>query len=516
MIDADSLPACPGCYLFRDKHGRVIYVGKAKNIKNRVKSYMHHTIEDPKTRAMLDHVERVEVIATDSETEALLLENTLIKKHQPKYNIRLKDAKTYAYIRLTDEAFPRLTIARRKTGGGKYFGPFVSAEERDYVLRFLQKTFLLRTCKKMPKKPCLRYHINLCCAPCAGHVSQEEYQKRIARAVTVLSGNVAELLSEMEATMKRLAKENEFERALELRNQIAAVSRLSERQKIQRERTYNEDVLSYRVHDGTVYLMVFNIHRGTLANKNEYVFDHGDAFLEEFLVQYYDEHPVPAELILPVPVEDAVISYLTVKRGKRVRVTVPQRGVKKELLGLARKNIDITFFGNMERVEALKDALRLTVNPAVIECFDISHLSGTSVVGSMVRFTNGIPDKSAYRRFKIKTVEGIDDCAAIAEVVRRRYSRLKREGAALPDLIIIDGGRGQLNAALEELKKLALAIPTISIAKREEELYMPGRTRPLKLPEKHRGLQYVRGIRDEAHRFALAYNRLLRRKEVIP
>ncbi len=516
MIETDTLPSCPGCYLFRDASDVIIYVGKAKDIRKRVKSYFQHTIEDPKTRAMLSHVARVEVIVTDSETEALILENTLIKTHQPKYNIRLKDAKSYAHIRLTDEDFPRLVIARRRAGGGKYFGPFVSAEERDYVLRFLQKTFLLRTCRKMPKKPCLRHHINLCSAPCIGKVTRDEYRENVERAVQVLSGETDELLAQMEKTMKRLADENEFERALSLRKQIAAVRKLSERQKMQRERTYNEDVLNYRVHDNTVYLMVFNIHRGMLVNKNEYVFDYRDDFLEEFIVRYYDEHPVPAELILPVPASDAIASYLTGKRGKRVRLTTPQRGMKRELLTLARKNIDITFFGNMEKVDALKRALRLTVSPSIIECFDISHLSGTSVVGAMVRFTNGIPDKGAYRRFRIKTVEGIDDCAAIGEVVRRRYARLTREGASLPDLIIIDGGRGQLNAALQELHNLSLSIPIISIAKREEEIYVPGRARPLRLPEKHRGLHYVREIRDEAHRFALSYNRLLRKREVIP
>jgi excinuclease ABC subunit C len=427
----------------------------------------------------------------------------------------MKDAKSHSYILLTDERFPRILIARRKNGRGKYFGPFVSAAERDYILQFLKKTFLIRSCRKLPKKECLRYHINLCEAPCIGLISEKEYNNKIENVKLILTGHIDKLIKRLKTEMKSFSDKNFFEKSLKIRNQITAIEHLNERQNVQREKKFNEDIINYEINDDKVYLMLFNIYQGTLNNKTDFVFDYISDFLEEFIVQYYSDNPVPKELIVPIKLPDSIKIFLENLKGSKVKIIKPEKGEKKQLLNLVLKNIEITFFSDIDKVETLKTRLGLQENPNVIECFDISHLSGTSTAGSMVQFRNGKPDKSNYRRFRIRSIEGIDDTAAIAEVVRRRYSRLKTEDAELPDLIIIDGGRGQLNFAIQELSKLDLKIPIISIAKQFEEIFLPGRFLPLKISKKDKALHFIQEIRDEAHRFAIKYNRLLRKKELI-
>jgi excinuclease ABC subunit C len=293
-----------------------------------------------------------------------------------------------------------------------------------------------------------------------------------------------------------------------------AIQHLHEHQNMQRQQTYDEDIINYMIRDGVVYLMLFTIYKGTLSNKNEYVFEYNDDFLEEFIVQYYSENPIPREVIVPSKLTESIISFLEQKRKKRVHVLVPKKGAKKQLLDLVKKNIEISFFADSTKVDELQKRLQLQETPLVIECFDISHLSGTSTVGSMVQFRKGKPDKSNYRRFRIRTVVGVDDVAAIAEVVRRRYTRLKQEYAEMPHLIIIDGGRGQLNSTVHELEKLDVKIPVISIAKQFEEIYLPGSSQPIRLAKKEKALLFIQEIRDEAHRFAISYNRLLRRKKL--
>jgi excinuclease ABC subunit C len=514
MFDVMNVPPNPGCYLFRDSHKTIIYIGKAKNLRKRVRSYIQKKDLDPKTRQLVRNINSVEFIITDNEVEAFLLENTLIKRHQPKYNINLKDAKTYAFIELTNEEFPRLLIARRKQGNGKYYGPFVSALERDHVLQFLNRTFALRTCKKLPKKSCLRYHLQLCDAPCIGLITKEEYGKKIRNAQLILSGKSKELLKKLDMEMNRKSQHLEYENALVLRNQKTAIQHLQEHQKMQRQRIFDEDIINYLVRDETVYLMVFNIYKGTLSRKNEFVFGFTPDFLEEFIVQYYSETPVPFEVIVPEKFSDSLVAFLMQKRKKKVRVIIPRKAAKKQLLDLVLKNIEISFFGDVSKVEELQRQLNLQEPPQVIECFDISHLSGTSMVGSMVQFRNGKPDKSNYRRFRIRTVEGINDVAAIAEVVRRRYTRLQQDHTPLPQLIIIDGGIGQLNGAVQELETIGVKIPILAIAKQFEEIYLPGNPQPLQLDKKDKALLFIREIRDEAHRFTIAYNRLLRKKEL--
>lgn len=539
MISLDTLPNLPGCYIFSDCRGTVVYVGKARDLKKRVASYFQKQDHGPRTEALIATAQDLDFIVTNSEVEALLLENTLIKKHQPRYNIKLKDSSRYAGIEITEEEFPRIRIARHSGGKGSFFGPFISARERTYVYRIVRKTFGLRTCKRLPKRACLRYHLGHCSGPCLGRISPEDYREQVDRAASALGGRTGELVAAMRRQMEEMAAKMEYEKALQIRNEISALQRLQERQQVERRRRYDQDVISFIVEGGTVYLMIFRVYHGTLEGKEDYIFAGGEGVIEEFVVQYYSGREPPEELILDRPLEGppevppevslsaasndeaahatpeaSLADYLTHIKGKRVRITIPRQGPKKQLLELARKNVEMGFFGDRRKVDALGEALHLPRRPEVIECFDISHLAGTFSVGSMVQFRGGRPDKSQYRRFKIKGVQGIDDFASIAETVRRRYSRLKEEKQEMPDLIVIDGGKGQLSSALEELNRLRLKIPIVSLAKGEEEIYAPGRQEPLPVRSNGKASLFLQEIRDEAHRFAIAYNRLLRKKAI--
>jgi excinuclease ABC subunit C len=515
MIDLMNIPNNPGCYLFKDKKSNIIYIGKAKNLKKRVKSYFQKTDLDLKTEILVDNIHSLDFIATDNEVEAIILESNLIKKHTPKYNINLKDSKRFAYIQLTADDYPRILVARRPLGKGKFFGPFVSAAARDDIVWLLKKNFQLRTCKRMPKKACLRFHINLCLAPCIKEVTKKEYQDVIRKVKMILNGKTGDLAKTLKSEMKKASQMEDFEYALRLRNQISAISWLSEKQNMQRIKRYNEDILNFVVKNDKVYLILFNVYKGILENKQEYEFDYNKNFLDEFLVQYYSENNVPRELILPKKIEDSMVDFLKTKREGAVRITLPKKGDKKRLLDLVKINVKLTFFGDFEKLEDLQKKLKLQDTPSVIECFDVSHLSGTSTVASMVQFKNAKPDKSNYRRFKIRSVEGIDDFAAIGEVVRRRYKRLKKEKQNMPDLVIIDGGLGQLNSALNEIEKLELKIPVISIAKKLEAIYTPGLSFPISLDKKSKAQKLIQEIRNEAHRFAISYQKVLRKKEMI-
>jgi excinuclease ABC subunit C len=331
----------------------------------------------------------------------------------------------------------------------------------------------------------------------------------------ILKGKTEEILKKLEEDMKSLSNSQDFEKAIKIREQINSIKYLREKQNMERQKEYNEDIINYVIKENKVYLMIFNIYKGILENKKDFEFSYNPNFFEEFLVQYYSENSIPKELILPEAIDESIIKFLEKIGGKKIVVIVPQKGEKKELLDLVLKNIKIHFFGDIERLKDLQNRLNLEEIPEVIECFDISHLSGTSSVGSMVQFRNAKPDKSNYRRFKIKTVDGIDDFKAVAEVVRRRYYRLVLEKSQLPNLIVIDGGIGQLNYAMKSLKELGIKVPIISIAKREEEIYVPNKAKPIKLDKKNKGLLLLIAIRDEAHRFAIKYNRLLRGKSML-
>ncbi|MBU0665875.1 MAG: excinuclease ABC subunit UvrC [Nanoarchaeota archaeon] len=511
----NKIPIKPGCYLFKNKKEKVIYVGKANNLKKRVSSYFQKKSLDSKTKSLVSKIEFIEFFITNNEVEALILENNLIKKYQPKYNIQLKDSKRYAYIHITKEDFSRILIVRKKIGTGEFFGPFTSAGTRDYLMHTLIKTFKLRTCKKISKKSCLRYHIKLCEAPCIKNISKKEYAKKISATKMVLKGKINDLLKILQKNMELYSKKQDFELAIELRNQIQSLIWLKEKQTMELQKKYNQDIINYKRAQGKVYLLLFNVYKGLLENKQEFEFEEQNDFFEQFISQYYSENKVPKEIILPKNISNSLKSFLEFQRKEKVLVVVPKKGDKKKLLELVLKNIEALFFGEVEKLSVLKTKLRLQETPFVIECFDVSHISGTSTVASMIQFQNGKPNKENYRRYKIRTVEGIDDFKAISEVVMRRYKRLLDEKKPLPNLIVVDGGKGQLSFALEELKNLNLKIPIISIAKKEEEIFVPGLKFSIKLEKKNKGLLFLREIRDEAHRFAISYNRLLRRKETL-
>jgi len=520
LIDLTGVPDNPGCYIFSDSEGHILYIGKAKNLKKRVKSYFQKKDHDPKTEKLVREIRSVDFLITQNEVEALILESTLIKKNNPKYNIDLKDDKSFAYIRITHEPFPRIVIARDRDrqSPGEFFGPFVSSASRDYIIATLKKTFKLRTCKKIPKKPCLRFHINQCDPPCIDKITPTEYDEKLKRIRLILKGKTSELINTMTGEMKTASENLNFEYAMELRNQVNAVKSLEEKQKMDRQKKYDEDIIHFMTRNDSVFLLLFNVYKGILENKKAFQFDNnlsGEEFFEEFLVRYYSENPIPNEIIVPADVGEPVHSFLKMKAGKAVHITIPSRGEKKQLLDLVLKNIEITFFGDMEKLKDLKTKLKMQEIPEIIECFDISHISGSAMVASMVRFRNALPDKANYRKYKIKTVEGVDDFKATAEVVRRRYTRLKNENAELPHLVLIDGGIGQLNAAVAEMKNLDINIPIISLAKRFEEIYVPGVEHPLVLNRKSKALHLLQHIRDEAHRFAITYNRLLRKSYVL-
>jgi excinuclease ABC subunit C len=513
MIDLESVPDSPGCYMYKDSTGKIIYIGKAKDLKKRVKSYFQRDV-DSKTEALLKNVSSFDFIATNNELEALILENKLIKQHQPKYNINLKDSKTYAYIEVTDETYPRLLVVRNKEGSGRFFGPFVSAEQRDYIVKLLRKVFKVRTCRKLLKRACLKYHINLCSAPCIGNISVEDYNNSIKSASKVLTGDINGLISELNKKIESCKESKDYEKAIILRDQVSALNCLLTKQNVEREKKYDEDVINYKVLGDKVYLILFNVNKGVLSSKAEYVFNYTNEFFTDFLIQYYADYPVPRELIVPEQIEHSIVEYLEKMRNSRVTVTVPKFGEKKELLDLVSKNLELTYFGSEMKLTALKEELKLPLLPTVVECFDISHLAGTLIVGAMVSFKNSKPDKSNYRRFKIKTISKADDTSAIKEVVARRYSRLLKENKPMPDLIVIDGGRGQLNAAKKALNELRIDLPIISIAKGDEEIYSLNLKSPVRLDKKGAALKYVMEVRDEAHRFAVNYNKILRSKKL--
>jgi len=513
MIDLSGLPTQSGCYLFKDHDACIIYIGKAKVLKKRVASYFQKRDHDAKTKALVRRIASVDFIVTDSELEALLLENNLIKKHQPKYNIALKDSGGYSYLCLTDEAWPRLLVVQDRTVAGTYFGPFTSGAVRDDVMQIVLRIFKLRTCHVLPTRACLRYHMDLCDAPCVQKISTDDYQQQVNAVEHVLLGRTRELIQNLKQQMQLYSAQMDFEKALKLRNQIQSLHRLQEKQHVQRNKTYNEDIIDYQQKGHTVYVMLFHIDQGMLEGKQAFEFDAMEGVFESFLAQYYQQHDVPREIILSKPMNDELHHFLELKRKGKVRVTVPQRGEKKHLLALVQKNIEWRFFGAQQKLADLQQRLDLPVCPNVIECFDISHFQGDATVASMVQFRDGVADKRNYRRYQIRRVKGINDFRSIAEVVSRRYARLIDEKQGMPNLIVIDGGAGQLSFALQSLLELGLHIPIISLAKKHEEIYMPELAEPIRLNKKTPALRLMQQIRDEAHRFAITYHRILRKKK---
>jgi excinuclease ABC subunit C len=522
---AKSAPHSPGVYQFKSADGTVLYVGKAKDLRNRLASYFSRDVLD-RTQQMLSQARTIELIITDSEAEALLLESSLIKRYFPKYNIELKDNEKFTYILITDERFPRMLLVRKSRGGrlksrGRAYGPFLAGSAHVLVASTLRKIFKLRTCKVGQGRPCLQYHLGFCMGPCAGLVSQEEYGRQVEKLKEVLSGGkkLERVMEEMEREMRAASNARQFERALELRNSIRSLSSLLERQKMESGSEANEDYVSIAEGNGRALVQVFRKIGGVIRDRKKFEFPLalGGEPLSEFLPRFYEAGGIPRRICAEREPEGraALEKYLSEKRGGQVSIVVPEKGDKKKLLELLRKNILLELSGNADpALASLQQELSLQAIPRAIECFDISNLYGTSVVGSMSQFVNARPQKSGYRRFRIRTVEGQDDFACMKEIVFRRYSHLKAEGLQMPDLVLIDGGPGQLNAALSALSELGLSIPCVSLAKEFEEVYHPDEAEPLRLPRSSPALQVLQYARDEAHRFGIAYHRLLRKKSL--
>jgi excinuclease ABC subunit C len=547
---ADRLSALstgPGVYLMKDAKGDVIYVGKAAALRNRVRSYFQASgPADPKTRDLVAHITDFDVIRTDTASEALILENELIKRHQPYYNVRLKDNKTYPYIRITNEEWPRVTYTRRIVkDGSRYYGPYTSAGSVHKTIDLLNRLFPYRPCDIVitgnAPRPCLYYHMGRCLGPCIGATSHEAYMRAVDGVALFLEGRGEELLPSMRAQMDELAENLEFERAARLRDEISAIEHVLERQKIVSGKGEDADVIAVaQSAGGDAVVQVAFIRNGKILGSEHFfmagtrVEDVPANILSSFVTQFYeDAATVPGELILQhkLPEEELLLPWLAQRRGSRVRLSVPQRGDKRRLVEMVAKsaveNLEqsrLRFLNDEQRMTAamteLADALALPRMPRRIECFDISTLQGTNMVASMVVFENGRPKKSDYRRFSIKTVDGQNDFAAMNEVVGRRFKRMASEPeteawASRPDLIIIDGGKGQLNAALDALRELEVDLPIVGLAKENEELFLPGQLHPIILDRDSQALYLVQRVRDEAHRFAVSFHRERRQKTSI-
>lgn len=528
------LPEKPGVYLMHDAEGKVIYVGKAVVLKNRVRSYFRNLAShSPKVKAMVVKIAEIETIVTSSEVEALILECNLIKKYRPRYNISLKDDKTYPYLKVTmQEDFPRLFATRRQSrDGAKYYGPYADASAMHATVKLLRSMFPLRTCCTMnPDRPCLNYHIKRCLAPCAGLVSKAEYQQMIKSVCMVLDGRTTDLERELKQRMQDAAENYAFEEAARLRDQLQAVERLNESQKAVTNNGGDMDIIGFAQDMTGICLQIFFVRKGKLIGRdNFFLQDAGDTpqeVLTAFVKQYYNEATfVPKEIVLPyLPEADeqSVIEiWLTDKAQRKVELLKPQRGVKKELLQLANDNAlkllqerlrkgSLSLKNDQQAAEELQQALGLPHSLARMDCFDISHTQGSETVASMVVFRNGSISKKDYRKYKIVSAEGKpDDFKSMQEVVYRRY----KDYEDLPDLVVIDGGKGQLSSALEVIRGLGLAeLPVVGLAKREEEIFLPHRSTSILLDRDSAALHLIQRIRDEAHRFAITFHRKLRGK----
>ena len=517
-----TLPNNPGVYLMKNSSGKIIYVGKAKILKNRVRQYFQkNKNHSPKVLAMVKKISDFETIVTASEVEALILECNLIKKFRPRYNISLKDDKTYPFLKITAEKFPRILITRKKIrDGAKYFGPYTNGLAVKETLQLLRKIFPLRTCKNFQNRPCLEFHIKRCPAPCAEKISREDYLEIVKSAEKFLEGKTAEVEKNLQIEMENAAENLNFEKAARLRDILLAVKKISEKQKIVTD-TGNLDAIGLAKKNSEVCAQIFFVREGKVVGRENFLLqnavEESDAkIIEEFLKQYYSAAELTAEeILLPCEIEEKILS-----EWLGVKIFEPKRGVKKSLVEMACENAEKFLQEKIQReeiknsqtlgaVEELKKFLNLPTLPRRMECFDISHIQGAETVASMVSFLNGVADKKNYRRYKIKSAEGKpDDFLSMREVVERRYKNLEN----LPDLIVIDGGIGQLNSALEIIRGFGIKIPVVGLAKQFELIFVENCAEPVELPRGSQALFLMQRIRDEAHRFAITYHRKLRRK----
>jgi len=537
-----SLPNRPGCYIMKDEHGEVIYVGKAVSLRNRVRSYFQKgQSRAPKIERLVGRVADIDIVVTDSELEALILECNLIKQHRPYFNVRLRDDKHYPYICVTmAEEFPRPILTRQlKRDGNRYFGPYTDSSAVYQTLAFIRQAFRLRSCSlsftgRDGTRPCLYYHMNQCLAPCdADLCSKEDYRSAAEEVCMFLEGRADRLLKRLKEEMEREAEALNFERAARLRDQIAALTKLTERQKVISQAMTDQDVVALVVEEGRACAQMFFIRGGKLIGQQQFLLDGAadedlDGAVQQFVKQYYQEAPyVPKEILLQTEIEEINIieTWLRQKRGTKVEVSVPKRGEKRKLLDMALNNASLALKQMAARaldeksfaeraLEQLQEVLALPSPPARIECYDISNLQGTEAVGSMVVFEDGRPARTRYRRFKIRDLPPQpNDYLMLQQVLRRRLERAANgdpKFTPLPDLLMVDGGKGQLNAALEVLREHNLELPAVGLAKEHEHVFQPDSPDPVPLPRHSPGSHLLQQIRDEAHRFAITFHRSLR------
>ena len=525
----ELLPTSPGCYIHKDKNGTIIYVGKAKNLRNRVRSYFRGS-HDTKTEALVSEIVDFEFIVTESNIEALLLEINLIKENKPKYNIMLKDDKSYPFIKITNERYPRLIITRKvKKDGGLYFGPYPDVGAANEIKRLLDRIFPFRKCTNPPSKVCFYYHLGQCMAHTVCH-KDEAYFKGMAQEVSdFLKGQDDKIIDELKLKMNTAAQNMEFERAAEYRDLIQAIGTLRTKQRVMAKDLQNRDVFGYYVDKGWMCVQVFFVRQGKLIQRDVNMFPYYNEAEEDFLTymgQFYldSRHLKPREIFIPGDIDQESVEALV---GDEVKVFKPQRGEKKQLVNLATKNARVSLTQKFDLLEkdlaktqgAIENLGKLMgiPTPVRIESFDNSNIMGTSPVSAMVVFENGKPNKKEYRKYKIKTVEGPDDYASMREVIRRRYSRVKRDGLTPPDLIIMDGGQGQVNVAKDVLRKeLNLSIPVAGLQKNDKhqtnELLFGDPLRVIDLPRQSEEFFLLHRIQDEVHRFAITFHRQVRSK----
>lgn len=539
----EQLPRSPGVYLFKDKNKKVIYVGKARVLRNRVRSYFQSSRNlDAKTRRLVARIRDLETIITDSEMEALILEANLIKEYNPRYNINLKDDKSFPYIRVTNEPFPRVFPTRKIVkDGSRYFGPYTDVTKMRDLLKVAKRIFPIRSCnldlnekniKAGKFKVCLDYHINKCLGPCEGLVSEEEYADIVQNLVNFINGRDRIVLRSLQEKMERFAQNLEFEKAARVRDQIQNLKRFQYRQKVVTPEDIDRDLFAIYTEDNDACAVVFKIREGRIIGRHHHFISgvEGEPLekvLTHLLIRYYQHADfIPREIYIPEKIFEGkhIAEWLKERAGESVELIVPIRGEKAKLLEMAQHNAKL-LLGELKlqrmkekdfvphALKSLQKELHLPNLPRRIEAFDISNISGTNPVASLVTFINGKPAKSEYRHFKIRIKSTPDDFAMMAEAVERRYSRLLREKKELPDLIMVDGGKGQLSAAVNVLQKLELKNqPIIALAKRLDEVFLPGDPNPQNIAKTSSALRLLQQIRDESHRFAIEFHRKLRRK----
>lgn len=525
VTSPDNLPLKPGVYIMKDINEEVIYVGKSKSLKKRVSSYFKDKVDRPKTRVLMNHFHSLEYIVTASEKEALILEANLIKKYMPKYNIRLKDDKQYPYVKITDEDFPRLIITRTIGKTGSYYGPFTDVGSVRSTVKFLKQLFKIRTCKNMDG-PCLNYQINLCYAPCDGNITKEEYAEIIEKIDLFFQGKYNEIINNLKKEMKDASKNLEFEKAAVLRDQINSIEEVMVKQFVDLNDELDQDVIASAENKNNTIIVVLSIRKGKIISKEDYQMDNTqnqdlNEIFYSFIQQYYGiNRHIPKEIIVEDKVRDSELieDWLSDLRGNKVNVVIPQKGKKLRLIRLARGNADIVK-KQKEKVSnaltELQNYLKLKNVPHVIEGYDVSNISGTLQVGSKVSFFDGKPNKKLYKRFKLET-PGPNDYGMMRELLTRRFKSLVgEEDYKKPDLVLIDGGKGQLHVACEVLEELGLDdIPVIGLAKEYEEVFVPQSTKPIIIPHDKQSLHILQQVRDEAHRFGVTYHRKLRSKKI--